>query len=483
MAENDRIRLGPEENVELAATVLVECFTPSNINNLLSAIDSWPIQPAEYREDLKKGIRDWRNAQYGNSWRRVALLARPGARVFEASRDPTIPEPIKAVELMLISAAPSLTLLAAIFYPEDGVYDLSERLRRDFGMRVDNSHFALKGRFAKVRALNPWSRAKTAVYSINFSVPSNLQREWCKEKFDEFDAYCWHWLRQRAPGKLAELSLEQRPAIRVVLTEEIEPFGPIDDEPITIIAGEPAGDRLKERMLRRHGPLDALGLDGADYIWTSPERDTFYFSLDGSWSESSIQSGILSAQKSTVRRLINEEGDFSTMDLVSYLARHFPDLFTAWATEQLLAKYKDDVAAVRDSSGAPRTALKTAQRLNTFLTADGHDAAIVTEDVIRNASTGHSLGYLPAFVDLNMMRFHESLPDDDPQPLQTVREHYRDGLRKDAEIVAAELALTKRSIETSAQLLQSIAAIRLQWASLLVAVVAAVIAISAILVA
>ncbi|WP_324738843.1 hypothetical protein P6281_10150 [Mycobacterium sp. 5-140-3-2] len=482
MRENDRIRLGPGERVKLAATVLVECFTPSNIAGLFSAIDLWPIQPSEYREGLKRDIRDWRNSQYGGAWSHVANLARPGVQLFDASRDSTIAKPIKAVELILMSAAPSLTLLVAIFYPDEDEFDLSDRLRDDFAMRVDTSRFTVRGRFARLRALNPWSRAKSASYAINFSVPSHLQREWCREKFDEFDAYCWHWLSKRAFGKFAELPPDQRPSVRVIFTEDIEPFGPIDDEPVVISAGKPLSERDKERMNRRRGPLEALGLNGADHVWTSPQRDGFYFSMERDGSpKSSIQNGIISAQRSAAQRLIDGEGEYSDNAIISNIARDFPDIFRVWATEQLLAKYKDDVSAVRDSSVAPQTALRTAQRLYGFLTSDGHDAAVVAKDVIRIASTDFTYSHLPVFADLNEMRFQELQEDGDAGQIRTLPQHYREALRENAEIVAAELELTTRSIETSAQLLQAVSAIRLQWASLVVAVIAAAIALIAIL--
>jgi hypothetical protein len=478
--ENNEIRLNDDQRVEVPAVICVDCFTPSNITHLLTAIDDWPIQPPEYLESLQQSIREWRNSRGGGAWSLVAEFARPGSRVFDSIRDNTLPDSIDSVELILANPVPSLTLLIAVFYPSSEFQDkLNNGLRGNFASRIDTTNFRAKGKLARFTCSLPFSRAKDVYFAANFSLPTQLQMEWCDERFAELEAYCWHWLRRRAVGTLGALPDRRRPSIRMILTENLEPFGPIErhrkPEPPSLANWQ--DETNEEPIGGRRGPLDALRLSHASRMWTTPERDSFYFSKVNVKSDSAVETAFISADKQTLHGVISHGETFSSASLASKLVRNYLlGLIDAWAIEQTLAKYRDSISNVRDSTTLKRSAIDVANSLNEFLVNDGHDATIVTRDVIRISALDYSFRETPNLIDYEELEY---LADGgDPTKLVV---HYRESLSSDARLVAEEIDSTTRSISTSATLLQSVSAIHLQWWSLVMAVLAVVIAVIAII--
>jgi hypothetical protein len=526
--ENNRIRLAPDQRVEVPAIICVECFLPSNIDRLIAAIDEWPVSPSEYRQHLQQKIREWRSNNSASAWSLAVNFAQPNSGLLDFVTDDALPNCIKAVEVLLYKAAPSLTLMIAVFYPGLAFQDkLDQSLRGDFGARIDTYSIRSRNKITDITCRLPFSRARNVYYAVNFSHPTQLQKEWCDEHFAEIEAYCWHWLKVRAFGRIGALPEGRRPCMRVIFTTNLEPYGPIKlsasaqavpvEKPAEIhvspllacwrrlttkiplqtdtLAGQaPSTEQKPEVQLMsfaewqndtseepiggRHGPLDALGLSHAPRVWTTPNRDSFYFATLDVNSDSSLETAIISADRSTLVSAVADGEEPSNIGLVSGLVRNYlTDLISAWATRQILAKYRDDVSHVRDSTTLRQSAIKVAKSLNNFLVDDGHDAAVIARDVVRTSSLDYAFYGLPRFIDYNeQMYLHDG---DQPMRLDT---YYRETLISDARLVAEEIDSTTRSISASATLLQSVSAIRLQRWSLIVAVLAAVIAVVAVLI-
>jgi hypothetical protein len=523
--DNNDIRLASDQRVRVPAIVLVECFTPSNIKDLYASIDTWPIRPPEYLASLKDDIRKWRTSEYGGAWSQVAMFARPDSGIFEYSADPSIPAPFKAVEFLLTNPLPSLTALVAVFYPSEERSDISDQLRKYFIPQVSPVSIRAKGRIARFTHVLPFSRAKHVYYNVWISDPDQLQRKLVNNLYAELEAHCWQWLNRRALGKVGVLSIERRPSIRCLLLDNLEPFGPIDSQPFRPDPDEwkrwrEWNDSDSELPYREpRGPLQALGLNVPESTWTTENRDSFYFSTQHRYNDTS-RASYISANRSTLIRVLGDEfnANDSGLSLFHHLLRKRTlGLLSAWSIEQMLLRYKEEISEIRDSSAASQSAYRVAAMLNDFLVREGHDATVVSRDASRIAALEYSFRETPPFVDLSDIRMRKwterradeqegepKLPicrrwreylrprarSESPVPEVQHREakteylvhHYRHKIAESARLVANELELATGSISTSATLLQSMAAIRLQRWAVGIAVIAALISLVAIIV-
>lgn len=505
--ENNDIRLADDARAYISSIVLIECFAPSNIKDLYASIDRWPIRPPEYLEDLKKDIKKWRNTDGAGAWRNVTTFARPESNLFEYSADPTVPSGIKAVECLLSNPLPSLTTLIAIFHIADERADISDDLREFFKPRLGRVSFRARGKLARFTHHLPFSRAGKVFYNVNVTGPDALQYEHVGNIFSELEAYCWQWMNERARGKVGTLAAHRRPSIRCLLLENIEPFGPIEIE-----KSDPDHsdwrewyDSDSEHPYRKpRGPLQALRLDFSPDAWTSPGRQSFYFTAGDSYNDVP-PSSYFAANRTSVCKALGIKSDASGMNIFSsILRRRSLGLLSAWTIERLLARYQEEIAEIRDSSASSRSAFHIAETLNEFLTREGHDAAIISRDATKRAELDYSFRETPRFISLDDIGDIERAeqrssaePSDGEEGLQDSGDDTDDAtdamkpellvqrlkreIASSAKIVRDELEMATRSITTSATLLQSMASIRLQYWSISIAVVAAVIAVVAII--
>ncbi len=483
--DNNRIRLGEDQKVHIPAIVLVECFTPSNIKNLFASIDTWPIKPPEYLDSLKDEVGKWRNSAHSGAWRHIALLARPDCGMLMYSADPTLPENVKAVDLFLLSSVPSLTCVVAVFHPTDDFSDVSARLREYFVPRTTASLRA-KGKIARFTHALPWSRAKNVHYNVVISKAEQLQRESMENMFSELEADCWQWFGRRALGKVGVLPLHRRPSLRCVLLDNLEPFGPIEPDESKHAESELDGgdfnrwfgSQSEEPYGRRIGPLEALELNSPSGVWTSKDRDAFYFSTPNRYNEARPVA-YLSANRAAVTKIPGIEDDFTGFSIFNYLIQTFSlGLISAWTVEQLLSRYTEEIANIRDSSASTQSVYRVAEKLNDFLVRDGHDAAVISRDAIRVAALDYSFGDVPPFETLIDIRRTPAGREKSASDLmaKSVRNH----VAASAKFVSTELEMATTSISTSATLLQSMSEIRLQRWSVGLSLVAIVIAVLAI---
>lgn len=517
--DNNDIKLRDTQKAQIPAVVLIECFTPSNINELFASIDSWPIKPPEYLDSIKDRVKKWRNSDYGEAWTSVALFARPESGLFEYTADLTIPTPIKAVEFLLLSPLPSLTALVAIFYPTDSYGNIGDKLRTHYVPRIDRVNFRARGKIARFSHKLPFSRAKQVYYVANVIGPEHLQRENVDNFFSELEAHCWQWLRGRALGKVGVLPLDRRPSVRCIMLSGLEPFGPLERRSrIDDFSGWNAwyDSDSEEPYGQPRGPIAALGLNDPTSAWTTEKRDSFYFSVRDGYYDNS-RAAYLSANRSSLVKALGDEFNDSDsgFNIFHYMLRSYTlGLLSAWTVEQTLARYKEEIAGIRDSSTASQSTYRVAKKLNEFLIRDGHDATIVARDAARLAELEYSFRETPLFLNLSEMNFQASLDRDrdgetTPPPRHRWRDyfrfwepsdvggeadseepakeepvflvrHYRQEISASSRLVATELDLTTRSISTSATLLQAMSDVRLQWWSLGVSALAVIIAVLAI---
>ena len=507
--ENNDIRLADDARAHVSAIVLIECFTPSNIKDLYSSIDTWPIRPSEYLDDIKNDIRKWRNSEGAGAWRQVTTFARPDSKLFDYVADPSIPAPIRAVECLVSNPLPTLTAFVAIFHVADERSDISDELRKFYKPRLTDVSFRAKGKLARFTHHLPFSRADKVYYNFSIVGPDLLQREHVETIFSELEAYCWQWMSRRARGKVGILAEDRRPSLRCILLDNLEPFGPIvpKSSETNFAAWKSWYDSDSEQPYREsRGPLEALNLNFSPDAWTSEDRRSFYFSNEHKYNDVPLH-GYFSANRQSVCEALDIEPDSSDINIFSSIIRRFSlGLISAWTIERLLSRYKEEIAEIRDSSASSQSAYRIAEMLNEFLTRDGHDAAVVARDATRRAELDYSFRETPRFISLMDIRDSERAEEqtededkgsaedeecaedaeeaEDPEDpkAELLVQHLKQEIASSAEFVRDELEMATRSISTSATLLQSMASIRLQWWSLGIAVLATVIAVVAIIV-
>lgn len=455
--ENVRTRLADDEKVRLGALILVDAFTPSSIQRLYDAIDSWPVSPAAYKDGVKRKIAGWRSSSGYGAWQSVTMFTKPGNRFIGSSvSDPRVPDSIEAVHLFVMMASPSVTLSVAVFIPHDSDGDLSPVLAMDFPSEVRNVRVRVPGPMGAVREKNPWSRAKNPYYSMQVAYPSVLKREAAEAKIAYLEAHCWAWLSGMGVGKFGSVPVGDRPSMRLFVTESLEPFGD-----------------------RRHA-LKAVNLDYASQLWSYEGRNGYYFAT-GEHGSQDPQVAVIAATRVSLNSMTGAEGPAekaSILGLVDAFSRNHTDMVGAWALTQLLDRYRHEISSVRDSISHERSSIRTARRLNDFLWADGNDMAIIAKDIARlTGEEGHFGHHIDPLIDVELHQ-HSSEADDQPE---YIGQALRRQLDKSACHLIDESDVAIRSISSSGQLLQSISETQLQRVALAFTIVAAVIALIALL--
>lgn len=457
--ENDRIRLAGDAAVRLGALILVEAFTPSSIQRLYDAIDSWPVSPPAYKDGLKRRISKWRSSSGYGAWESVTTFTKPGNRFIGLSvSDSKVPVPIEAVHLFVMMASPSVTLTVAVFIPHDSDGDFSPVLSADFPSEVRNVRIRVPGRLGTVRAKNPWSRARNPSYSMNVAYPSILKREAVDSKISYLEAHCWEWLSGMGVGRFGSVPLADRPSMRLFVTEGIEPFGD-----------------------RRHA-LQAVDLDYSPQLWGYESRNGYYFTSGNGYGSEDPRVAVIAATRDSLNSMTGEDGpadQASILGLVDTFSRNHTDLIGAWALTQLLDRYRNEISSVRDSISQDRSSIRTARRLNDFLWADGNDTTIIAKDIARLTAEGRYFGRrIDPLVNINLPQ-HGSEIEAQPKYLG---QQLRGQLNKSASDLADESDAAIRSISSSSQLLQSISDTNLQRMILAFTACAVVIALIALFV-
>lgn len=456
-AENERTRLGSGCSVELGGLVLAEAFTPSTIESLYKAIDSWDLESSEYLEQRKRDIRQWRAASGSGAWHVVSTFAKPSCSSqlgLDGVKDETLPPGIDAVHLFLASASPSVTLLIALCMPSTSEADLSDVLRADFATEVRAIRIRVPGRLGKIRARVPFARPRKAYFSTSTMHPTQIKEETLEARLELLQEHCWSWLSGTARGKFSNVPVSARPVMRVYFTDGVDPFS-------------------------RTPALGPLGLDYSNQVWNTSDCTSFYFA-DLDWAGLSDRKiGCTAVEKRAFLRDLgeSESGADSVHPgvLADLLVRQNVPMVAAWWLDRLLDQYRLDVARIRDSRPVTESPGQAARRLTTFLASDGHDIAIVAKDVEQLTMPASHFG-----VSMNwMVDVTEVLcphPGRDHETPARLGHSVRERLHDSAVALSAEFDVAFKSIGSSAQLLQSMSEMKLQRLTIVLSVVAIVVA-------
>jgi hypothetical protein len=486
--DNQLYRLPDDDAVALAGIVLVEAFTPSTICRLLGALPSLTQTP----EEAARFIQERRRALGGAGFITLGPILPTHRSLFGLGvSDDELPEGVEAVWMRVYLSTPSLTLLVATFTfsPEAG--DFSAVLRTTRATYAEGVTIRVRGRLGNMRSHLPWSRPADQHVSVSYGVADvRYQHQRAVDRrFRERTDSCACWLDSRAPGLFALKPSTDRPNARIVLTGQAEPFTPTS----------------------RQTWLGPAGLAGPFY-WTAPDLPH--------WKVEVTPLAITAA----VRRSDAYTPQDSTTDSTSnwHVSQRFHDdlsaLISLWGMSAVLVDFDERLAKLRDDASRRRSLrhpTRGARAVNDFLLSTAFDFSAVATDVLRLTKDGWAYQReVPRFTESSPIRRSqhdtsgragEPQPDATPEGTGSAQgEPHADAVAGNAvgpagftndeslgssilgfhrvasELLLDDTRLTRDSLTASAQLRGLISNTRLQWAVVVLAIIAIAISIVAI---
>lgn len=443
--ENARLRLPEDDTVQLAGLVLVEAFTPTTISKLYAAIDTLPVKPRAYTDQLKRLIDRWRSDFRSGAWQLVGTFARPDNRnPNRPLADPRLPLGVDSVVLTVCQASASVTLLIATFAIDERCGDLSDILRSDYPREVHDAVVRIPGLLGSIRRHLPISRPATAYYSAHIVGPNELKQEACAKRIDYVEARCAAWLSELGRGKFASLDGPDRCAMRIILSDRIRPF----DE--------------------SNGPLSPVGFDRAISRWNTTDKSEWFYIPSPEWSESSCKA-VIAATKFTMDPAIRAvQPDLSVEGLVHRFARNQTDLIRLWSLDKLLDYYTREVTSIRDRFTRTRKPIASARALIAFLAQDGDDIPIVARDIVSVAKLPALAFQLPPYVDHGVIELGAA----EDRDFKSLAESTTGDLNAKANQLATSADTLVRTVRGSVELLQVVSNAKLQRVALFFSMVA-----------
>jgi hypothetical protein len=460
--DNDETRLPANEAVHLGGLVLTEAFTPSSVSALYKALEELPIDRPDLKQEWLAELSRSRGGASGG-WRNLGTVRRPGSfTVGDGFHDAALPESVEAVWLHLSYAAPSLALLVATFTITEEAGDLSTLLRRDYQTTPRDVRVRVYGRGAALRQKCPWARPAEYGLWYNISRAEDQKRLACEAVIRRHENACSRWFADRFPGRFAARP-DSRPVMRLLFTQEQVPF--------------------KERKAW----LRPVGLSDRMEFWRSNEPELPGWALALSrWPYRHDRHVVTVAarRRDAAREPTEGESGESNWYLTQQFASYQAPLTARYAIASLLSLYSDGLGELRDRAGGRprlRRPVQEALDLDQYLIGDGLDSASITAD-IRSLTD-----------DLKQFRwsvpeFTEDL-ESYPPSIREKREPREfvpalcSWLRNQANCLAEDTATTTGNIRASAELRQAIANTRLQRTTLLLSLVATVVAVISLLAA
>jgi hypothetical protein len=461
--ENAETRLPAGEAVHLGGIVLAEAFTPSTVASLFDALDGLPVQRPAEKEERRRELAKSRGGRRGG-WQNLGNFRPSGAFLGGiGGHDPTLPGSVDSADLSVSYVTPSLAVVVAVFVLKEESGDLSSILRSDYQTVHGPARVSVQGPLGRLRAHVPWSRPRHFRAFGNTSRVEDQKRDACESLIAGVEDTCGRWFYDKFPGRFATVATDEHPAMRMYFTKDTVP------------------NRSRERWLR------PLGLDFALPLWRSIENRGWWLSeekwrlrgernvlvLSAKREEAAVTGPGMSDEPETSWSLIHEFND----QLIGLGVIHTMDA--------LLSLYGSRLADLRDAarvSRHPRRPVRESLALDRFLVGDGLDAVTIASDLELTTEDLDQFRWgLPEFTE--HLDYLQSRPKaKDRKPHEYIPSQ-REALRGLAARISKDVALTTEVIQASAGLRQTVASTRLQRMTLVLSVLAIIIAVVGLLVA
>jgi hypothetical protein len=458
--DNTETRLPPTEAIHLGGLVLTEAFTPSTVSSLYTALERWPSDRPQRKQEWVDELARSRSGARGG-WQNLGLVRPHGAFVMgDGHHDPDLPPAVDAVWLHLSFVTPALAMVVATFTLKEEAGDLSDLLRRDYRSALEDVRVRVYGRLGDLRARNPWSRP--AGHGIGYSMirAEEQKRRACRALIDEHEQACRRWFVAKFPGRFAAAETEARPVIRMLFTKEHVPYG------------------------ERDPWLRPVGLEFAHPLWRSTDVKGWWLTEERWPYRDGRHVVTLAARRADVAKdaAVGESGE-SNWYLTQEFGTDGASLAARHAIVALLSLYADRLSDLRDRAGVKRVLrrpVREGRALDDYLIRDGLDAATITSDLeVLTRDVGEFRWGVPEFVE-DQTALPEQFRKRPPMEYVAV---LCGAIREQGARLAVDTTTTTGNIKASAELRHAIANTTLQRFILALAVAAAVIAVVGLLVA
>jgi hypothetical protein len=460
--ENSETRLPAGEAVHLGGIVLAEAFTPSTVASLFDALDDLPIQRPAEKEERRRELIKSRGGRRGG-WQNLGNFRPPGAFLGGiGGHDPTLPGSVDSVDLSVSYVTASLAVVVATFVLKEEWGDLSPVLLSDYQTHHHRARVSVQGPLGRLRAHVPWARPRDYRAFGNSSRVEDQKRDACESLIADIEEACGRWFYGKVSGRFASVATGERPALRVYFTKDTVP------------------NRNRERWLR------PLGLDFALPLWRSIENRGWWLSEE-KWrlrEERNVLMLSAKREKAAVRGAGSNDEPESNWSLIHDFADQLIGLGVIHAMDTLLSLYGSRLADLRDAAHVrrrPRRPVRESLALDRFLLGDGLDALTIASDLeLATEDLDQFRWGLPEFTECL-----DHLPSRPSGKNRDAREYIpiqREVVRGLAARIAKDVALTTEIVRASAELRQTVASTRLQRITLVLSVVAIILAVVGLLV-
>jgi hypothetical protein len=457
--DNEASRLPSGEEIHLGGLVLSECFTPSTISALYKGLDDFPGD-RDKREEWITRLTNSRSAAGTGGWLNLGLVGPAGesASLF-GTIDPELPEGIEAVWPYVHFLTPSLTVVVATFTLTDQAGNLSELLRANYQTEASDLRFRVFGPFGWVRSRIPWARPARHSAWVSIRQVDYQKRHACDSLIESHEKACWDWLTKRFPGRFSAEVLAARPTVRILLTKDQVPC-----------KGNPAS-------------LAAVGLASSIDAWRSTDVPGWTFQFSRA-SDRRFRATAAARRQDAAKSPGGDISGESSWDLTQRFADNQSSLVALWATSCLLSLYADQLAGLRDRSGASHRIsrpVRDARDLDRYLMRNGLDGLTVISDLEDHTE--------------DLTRFRRNVPeyieclDDYPEAIREKHQAdeliplLRDTMRSQTRRLERDTDATTKNISISAELRQAVANTIVQRRLLVLTIIALVIAVIGLVVA
>lgn len=455
--DNEATRLAAGEAVHMVGFVVAEAFTPSTASNLYAALGRLNMGRPYETEDWREQVARRRTVGGGGGWQNLGLLRRPGQFVIGAGQtDPDLPSEVAGVWLSLHYEMPSVAVLVATFTFNDSAGDLSAALRGDYRTEHFDARIRVSGRFGILRARMPWARPAQYIVSSKMSRADDQKRRECDAITGALESQCVRWFVDRFSGRFSEAEPGQRPTMRLMVTQEAEPF------------------------VDRRSALEAAGLGWSMDVWRSPEAEIGWAMSQNRWPDRDKGSRYrmtLAARRADAATEQNGESGESNWYLTQRFSTYQSALMSRFTVYVLLSLYADRLTQLRDRAGTKRRfrrPVSEARALDEYISRDGLDVATITADVrVATENLTRFEWEVPTYLEDRTDRI-PLRAGEDPASFTAA---LRDRLREQAVRLELDTEATTRNIRASAELRQAISNTRLQRVILALSVLALVVAV------
>jgi hypothetical protein len=369
---------------------------------------------------------------------------------------------VDSADLSVSYVTSSLAVVVAIFVLKEESGDLSPILRSDHRTRHHRARVSVQGPLGRLRAHVPWARPRRYRAFGNTSGVEDQKRDACESLIADVEDTCARWFYDKFRGRFATVATEERPATRVYFTKQTVP------------------NRDREHWLR------PLGLAFAMPLWRSIENPGWWLSRERWRLREERNVLVLSARReeAAVRGPGSGDEPEANWSLIHEFDDQLTGLGVIHAMDTLLSLYGSRLADLRDMARVgrrPRRPVRETLTLDRFLVGDGLDAVTIASDLeLATEDLDDFRWGLPEFTE-----HLDHLPSRSSGRDREAREYIpfqREALRGLAARIAKDVALTTDVIKASAGLRQTVASTRLQRITLVLSVVAIILAVVGLLV-